>query len=115
MNKRQKLKNGILFKKCNSKHCWIFRVVVREKFTINNTCYGCRHKETMDGIIKRAFEDIKDTTFCQVSKNLIDKKIIKRYPYMYEGKCLGMTIGNGRNYSKCNKCDWQYKVDGAAE
>lgn len=43
MNKRIKLKKGILHKKCDNK-CSMYRVIEREKFTTNNGCIGCKHK-----------------------------------------------------------------------
>lgn len=42
MNKRIKLKKGILHKKCDIK-CPMHRIIVREKFVTCNGCVGCKH------------------------------------------------------------------------
>lgn len=43
MNKRIKLKKGILHKKCDDK-CGMHRVIKREKFITCNGCINCKHK-----------------------------------------------------------------------
>lgn len=108
MNKRIKLKKGYIFKKCNAKHCAIFRLIIKEKLTFNMVCSGCIHKSTMDKIIRYKFKDIKDTEFCQIARNLKELKVIKTFPYMKHNKCLGLTNGE-KDYIKCANCEWHYK------
>lgn len=41
MNKRIKLKKGILHKKCD-KRCFNYRIIVEEMFVTNNCCINCK-------------------------------------------------------------------------
>lgn len=44
MNKRIKLKKGILHKKCDEK-CVNYRIIREEKLFTNNICESCKHKD----------------------------------------------------------------------
>ena len=50
VNKRIKLKKGILQKKCDDR-CVCYRTIVNEKFCTNNICIGCIHKTIADELI----------------------------------------------------------------
>lgn len=53
MNKRIKLKKGLLHKKCDSK-CVNYRIIQNEKLITNNICKSCklRYKQAIQKILK---------------------------------------------------------------
>lgn len=60
MNKRLKLKRGILHKKCDES-CAIYRIIIKNKFITNNSCIGCRLREKTDFICDENFQLIEKT------------------------------------------------------
>lgn len=56
MNKRIKLKKGILKKSC-SKKCVFYKNIIRYELTTNNCCVGCKYKNITDKIVDKHWTD----------------------------------------------------------
>lgn len=57
MNKRIKLKKGILKKKCD-KNCINHRIIVMKELVTSNICIGCKHKDIIEKICEENYSKI---------------------------------------------------------
>lgn len=54
MNKRIKLKKGILKKKCDE-NCINHRIIVMKELVTSNICIGCKHKDIIEKICEENY------------------------------------------------------------
>ncbi len=58
MNKRIKLKKGILHKKCDER-CANYSFVIRNNLITCNVCIGCKYKENMDKVCEENYKKLR--------------------------------------------------------
>ncbi|HBF3269647.1 TPA: hypothetical protein KOB66_003552 [Clostridioides difficile] len=58
MNKRVKMKKGLIHEECNER-CANYSFVIRNNLITCNVCIGCKHKENMDKVCKENYEKLR--------------------------------------------------------
>lgn len=85
MNKRTKLKKGILKKKCNE-NCINYKIITSRKLVTSNICIGCKHKSIIEQICDQHYENIYCKNQCVTASDLLNEH--KKYcENKYVGKC----------------------------
>lgn len=100
MNKRIKLKKGILHKKCDDK-CVNYRIVVDKGLVTSNICVGCKHKAIIEKICKKnCYKSVKD------NRQRYEGKCCNCGATFYACKSLGIEIGwLDAGHGRCIKCN----------
>lgn len=83
MNKRIKLKKGILHKRCDD-NCYNYRMIVDAMFITNNSCSNWSYCELVKGEIKMRKFIVKVITTKEFEIELDDEKITEEYLDSFE-------------------------------
>lgn len=57
MNKRIKLKKGILKRRCDN-DCIKYKIITDRKLITSNICIGCKHKKSIEKICNENYNNI---------------------------------------------------------
>lgn len=89
MNKRIKLKKGILKKQCNN-NCINYKIITDKKLVTSNICIGCKHKSFIERICDQNMK--KELFRC------------KECGSKMEWHDNGEPAPNDEEWLECNKC-----------
>lgn len=96
MNKRIKLKKGILHKKCDDK-CVNHRIIVEKKLVTSNICVGCKYRQVIHNICRKNYRD---------NRPRYKGECCNCGTEFYACKSMGIEIGwIDTGYGSCIKCN----------